>query len=102
MIYIFLVLLLLLYSCEPNNKEAIKTYTLNHELIMEDDDIIGSPLDLIIKDTLLIVLDKTEEPFLLYDITKSKHIKSFGSYGNGPKEFNSLHQITSLEKKMFI
>lgn len=102
MIYIFFVLLLLFCSCEHNNKETIKTYSLNHELIMTDADIIGSPLDLIIKDTLLIVLDKTEEPFLLYDITKSKHIASLGSYGNGPKEFNSLHQITSLEEKMFV
>lgn len=92
------ILLLILLSCEEKSKTD--TFSLTHDIVLTDDNIIGKPLDLVIKDSLIIILDKTDNPFLIYDITNNEHIKSFGNYGNGPLEFNSLYQITSINDQL--
>lgn len=98
MFYLLLILSFFILSCQTS--EDVKIISITHSEIFNDEEEIGTPRDIMVNDSLVIVVDKYT-PFIIYDRRTSEHLANKGEYGSGPLEFNRIEQLTSYKNKLY-
>lgn len=94
--FVFFLLFLTIYGCKPNPanpvfKDFKKAKTLNSTTLSADSSVFIYPSQLLVKDSLLYVVDRGFDKYVMaYDFKNKKVVKRIFSKGRGDGEFSDV------------